>query len=88
MSKTLKLSPKQLAAIQGIEAQKQQLDVMQKDASAKQNLVVELAFEAAGIDVAGVGSVKLEGDSLIYEEKEEPVKTKAGTKKKAAVPVG
>ena len=75
MSKTLKLSPKQLAALQQTEQQKQQLTTMTQDVTAKQTLIVELAFEAAGIDITTVNQVRLEGDSLVYEEVE--VKPKA-----------
>lgn len=85
MSKTLKLSPKQLAAIQQIEAQKQQLANMTQDANNKQSLVVELAFEAVGIDIATAEQIRLEGDSILYDVKEVKATKPIGKNKVEAV---
>lgn len=88
MEKKLKLSPKQLLSLQQVQTQKQQLNTLFQDLNQKEGLIVELVLEMSSIDSAKVDNIKLDGEYLTYQDKDENinVKPKEEKKKKAVKP--
>jgi len=72
----LKLKEKQLAALNSIQLQKKQLSDAYAILNEKENMMLEIIFEAGGI-VGQISNVKLEQEKLIFDlEEQKKVKPK------------
>jgi hypothetical protein len=79
---TIKLRPKQLNAINNVQAQKQQLNALLQEANHKEVQLLELFLEEKAIQ-GEISNIKLEGDSLSFDVSEKP----AGKEKEESIPV-
>lgn len=70
MEKKIKLRPKQLAAINEIQQQKQQLSKMFQDLNEKESLLISFVFESADEVVEKASEIKLEGEFIVFKEVE------------------
>lgn len=84
MEQKVKLSPKKLEVITTIQTQKNQLNAEMQRLNEKESIVVSMVMEDNNI-VLPVKSVKIEGDSLVFDlvektpAKPKKAKFKAGT---------
>lgn len=75
MEKRIKLRPKQLAAINEIQQQKQQLNKMFQDLNEKESLLITFVFESADEPVEQASEIKLEGEFIVFKQIVKPVNT-------------
>jgi len=84
MEQKVKLSPKKLEAITAIQNQKAQLNQAMQQLNEKEGLIVSMVIEDSNIQNAK--SVKIEGDTLVFEIAEKKGKA-VRAKKKIEEPV-
>jgi len=84
MEQKVKLSPKKLEAITVIQNQKAQLNQAMQQLNEKEALIVSMVMEDSAL--VNVKSVKIEGDSLVFDIAE-PKSTKTGKVRKLKEPV-
>jgi len=68
-TKSVQLTDKQFNSISQIQAQKQVLTNQFNDLNQRENTIIELVLEFAGIKAEDVKSVKMEAQSLVLELK-------------------
>jgi len=96
MEKRIKLRPKQLAVINEIQQQKQQLTKMFQDLNEKENLLITFVFESVDELVEQASEIKLDGEYIVFKQlvnqqepelvKEKPAKSGKKAKKDESIP--
>ena len=76
MSKSIKLSQKQIDSLSQIITQRQNINAVLQDLNPKDSLILELILDANGI-TGTVKNVKLENGNLLFEQDEPKAKKKA-----------